>query len=290
MTVQQIYATAVIWLLSATGILTSFSDIHKRKIKNQTLIALGLLALSAHIWFYVSVNTIPWLLVFSTMAAAAAGFLCFLGKIWRPGDAKLFILYAFLMPLTAYDKIFPLPCITLFIHAFLTSLLFLMPTLIHAIFLKRDNLLKQLFRIKTVHNLVYSFFITSVLSWAIFPFFSLFKIPPRNPVVICIIFLLYKNIFNLTPSQPRFKILISIFAISGLVLQAWNSPDFFSGEKIIRFLVWLVPFAILSQMIKDLASYIKEAEARVPFSPFLLVGCALSYMPPLLWFMSLIHR
>ena len=284
------YSSAIILLLSIAGITTSLSDIKERKIYNNTLLILSLTTLLIHLWFYLSIKTIPWLLITSTLTALIAGFACLLYKVWRPGDAKLFILYAFLMPVTEYDTIFKLPCISLFIHAFLIGLIFLIPALIQSIFLNWHAFLKHLLRIKTLKNLAYSFCITSIISWTIFPLFSLFKIPPVNPLVMSIVFILYRKIFHLTPTKVPFKIFTFFFITGGFILHAWNSSTFLSWTKISNFLMWMIPFSIASQIINDLSLYMKDRTLRIPFSPFLLAGSALSYTPILLWLMKAIHR
>ncbi len=282
---------ALLWvLLVVTGAMTSFTDIRERKIRNIHLIVASLAGIFLHVWAVMAHIIEPVPLLVNVAAAALGAFLLFVNNIWRPGDAKLFMVYALLMPSHIYERSAPLPCLAHFINTFLAGMVFLFPMIFDGVVSHFRDIFRAVCSLKTVQNLIYSFEITTVISWAIFPLFGFFRIPSGNPLVICIIFFIYRGVFALNPSGKLFKCFVYTFALGGLLFQFFSSYTIFSADAAGRFLLRMIPLTIFSQIVNELSEHMKEIKSRVPFAPFLFIGCLLCYGPFLFWLISLMRR
>jgi len=89
------------------GLVTSYEDIKYGKILNKYIITAILLGISIHAILIVadaeSLNTISKQLL-GTVIASATGIFIWYVKWWSAGDAKLFITYAFLFPVTLFEN------------------------------------------------------------------------------------------------------------------------------------------------------------------------------------------
>ena len=94
----------------ALGIITSVQDMKSGKIKNKWIIigiAYSLLSLGIMI-LTLGLNNIPvnieYLRIYclNILISLVVGFIFWLSKLWSPGDGKLFLMYASLIPLSAY--------------------------------------------------------------------------------------------------------------------------------------------------------------------------------------------
>lgn len=281
----------LLWLIIlVVGALTSFTDIQERKIKNIHLIVAAVLGVCLHIWALLIQIVLPGPLLLNILLAAVGSFLLFINNIWRPGDAKLFIVYALLMPSHIYEKTVPLPGIAHFINTFLAGVIFLFPMILDGIISHFRGISKAVCSLKTLQNLIYSFEITTVISWAIFPLFGFFKIPSGNPLVICLIFFIYRAVFTLNPSGKLFRWFVFTFAFGGLLLQFFSPYTVFSGDSAGKFFLRMIPLTIFSQIIHEMSEHMKEIKSRVPFAPFLFIGCLLCYGPFLFWLIRFMRR
>ena len=90
----------------AFGIFTSYSDIKYGKIKNFTIKAAFIFSFFLYLWLYIFGNVNKLLLTntaINIMITSAISILLWLNSSWCAADAKLFIAYAFLIPLTTYQ-------------------------------------------------------------------------------------------------------------------------------------------------------------------------------------------
>ncbi|MBD3202664.1 hypothetical protein GF327_00055 [Candidatus Woesearchaeota archaeon] len=189
------------------GIITSYQDLKYRKIKNKwTLVGLiysilSLLAVTLYLAYKnVDLNT-QYITVFFTniLISFALGFFFWLIKLWTAGDAKLFLMYSALVPLSVYEwgPSGNFPAYILLINTF---------TLIFFIFLfKIFAKIKPKFMLAELKNTLTS---GLVFSFAVFIFgfstivkilFSLFAIPTNfvlSGIVFLISMLFVKNVLN----------------------------------------------------------------------------------------------
>ncbi len=95
-------------LILIIGALTSYTDITKRKIKNIHIVVGGMLGLIYYIILFVFDKFSPDYSFFSNLGIAfAISFVLYLFRIWPAGDAKLFMLLAFLFSRPSQLNLYP---------------------------------------------------------------------------------------------------------------------------------------------------------------------------------------
>jgi len=119
-----IYLTLIICI----GSYAAYTDIHYGVVKNN-LIQIGLiLSLYLHIFFYI-IGKISLFTVFVNFTVSSiAAFVIWYFKLWAAGDAKLFILFSFLIPLKYYGSkqlISFFPSFTLLVNIFILVMVYL---------------------------------------------------------------------------------------------------------------------------------------------------------------------
>jgi preflagellin peptidase FlaK len=117
------------------GLIASWSDFRESKIKNRLIIFGALAALFfylAEILILLSFDISPrWVyfrdVLVNTGLGFLAGFILWRLNVWAPGDAKLFALFALLIPLTYYEKNYLLyfPSFALILNVFAVVLAFI---------------------------------------------------------------------------------------------------------------------------------------------------------------------
>jgi len=119
------------------GGVTSYEDIRYGKIKNKWILSgliggilIFLLGISLGIidnWAYIQK------VIINTFIALVVGYLMWQYKLWAAGDAKLFALYAFLVPLNYYSNWYLeyFPSFVLLVNTFLLALCFLLAKAIY---------------------------------------------------------------------------------------------------------------------------------------------------------------
>ena len=168
-------------LILGIGILTTFTDLQNKKIYNQHLVigaVAGLIVTAYSAWRHEHVV----FHIINGLVAFLIGFLLHRSALWRGGDAKLFALYAFLMPTPVYTHLL-FPCVvSLFACSFIVGCALLMPIFIKDIIVNHKTIADGLFLpserqalFKAIARIIFS-------SWILFPFYYLARI--TNPVII----------------------------------------------------------------------------------------------------------
>ncbi len=298
------------------GIITSYQDFRYGIIKNKWII-FGL-ALGLGIYFLIAIlNLIGYGNIFSSVLANSLfkynwvnllgdvlintfcsfflGFLLWRFDLWSAGDAKLFLVFSFLLPLKYYfnDYFSIYPSIALFINVFLCALLFLLAiSFFHLIkslkekkiFNKnRFNLKEALKKIKGTG--IFKIFLNSLLV-LIFVFAIAGIIakkfqnsPYFNATAFTIIVIIGLIIFSkgIMRFAVRFNKIIVICLILGLIYILAFSPEQFGSalQFILRmFLMFSVFFAVLITLPQF---YIKQTkEADMPFALWLILGAIIT--------------
>ena len=126
-----------------TGILTTFTDLKSKKIYNDHLVigaVLGLIATACaavfwheHVLFHIVNGLVAFLI----------GALLHQSALWRGGDAKLFTLYAFLMPAPVYNILFFPNVVSLFACSFFAGTVILLPVFIKDIFIHHKTIINS---------------------------------------------------------------------------------------------------------------------------------------------------
>ncbi|MDE1919918.1 MAG: prepilin peptidase [Candidatus Omnitrophica bacterium] len=284
-------------IILCVGVLTTFTDLKNKKIYNLHLglgALMGLLAVAytalkgqEHVLFHLVDGAV----------AFGVGFLLHRSSLWKGGDAKLFALYAFLMPPPEF-KLIIFPQVTdLFACSFIAGTILLIPLLIKNIIINRGTIATQAFSPAKRRGLGSAMGTLIFYSWALFPIYYLARL--TNPVVI--LFILY-CFFNwgystreikkdeVAAHRKRFYLELLIVFLVGFLSRLWLAPDSLDGPSLLRYGLMIVFSCTVSVCIHTVLEHVKEYRDRVPFAPLLFLGCLLSYTPFLTYLTRLLVR
>ena len=270
-------------LIFLTGILTIYTDIRERKIKNIHLLIVWCTAFLLYCILFLSGNLkISPHLILNPIAGLIIGFLFYLSGLWKAGDAKLFFTYSLLLPNNLYSSLLPLSCFTLFINTFLISFLFLLPLLIYGIIHNKTKIFNKTTLKGARLFFGQIFLITLCISWVAQP--AIAFLPFKNNIFLTFIFLFggYSIIFKFI-SIIRNRPLILVIIITGLALRYIAMPDFFSFDNIFNYLKYTLLYSTIFYILSNVISLKEKKPIRIPFSPFIFLGALLANTRFLLW-------
>ncbi|MFH1875882.1 MAG: hypothetical protein ABH865_03230 [Candidatus Omnitrophota bacterium] len=265
-------------VLLVTGALTITTDIAIKKIRNRHLCALG----TAGILGYgvgMALGSIPWTprIVLNPLVGLGIGFILYLARAWKAGDAKLFVTYSLLLvPSAANQSVVPLPCLALFLNTFLVSLLGLVPSLGNDIIKNKTTFFKQLISKKTMLYFGRTIMIIASITWIVPPALKLLPLPPNPFLNVVILFISYAVIFQ-GISVIRYKLLILVLGIGGLMLRYCTMPRFFEPGNIIAFMRITLLYSIGFYILNAAIGLQSKKPVRVPLAPFMFLGALLTY-------------
>lgn len=279
-------------LIFLTGILTSNTDLLHKQIKNHQLILVACLAIIVYVWTFWTQNTIPKMQLLSLLCSSVIAVLFFWKKLWRPGDAKLFMLYSFLMPSTGYETStsLPLPCFFLFANSFIFGLILQTPEFIKIVFRKHKEILLELFSRETVKDLSRTILVTFGLSWILFPILTRLNISQYGFVSFLIVFFALKFFFDVIKDSIRNTAIFIAAVVAGTFIRFLLFPEFFEWRQLSTYVQMLLLYSLCGLGLHNFTRYIANVKDRVPFAPILAVGCLLSYTPFLIWLIPIVTR
>lgn len=284
-------------VLLIVGALTTATDITTKKIYNSHLLLAAILGLiaTAYSGILLHENVLDHLT--NGSAAFLIGLLLYRCELWRGGDAKLFALYAFLMPPAAPATHLLLPLanvVSLFACSFIAGMLILSPFFIRDFIIHRrailDNLLapakRQAFFRGTVRVICFS--------WILFPVYYFMRLSGALVMLTFMAFFfseklkMVKKQYILTFFKETYPVLIGAL-LFGLAARLWLSPGSLSLTALTQYLLRVTLSATGSALIYTVFGHFNDYHQRVPFAPLLLLGCVLSYTPFLAWTMHAIR-
>lgn len=273
------------------GILTINSDLQSQRIYNNHLIIGGILGTLALVYTALCLNENIALHILNALIAFIIGFLLHRFNLWKGGDAKLFTLYALLMPTLNQDYPSNSSVINLFVCSFIAGTLILIPLLIIDTLVHYKTVIQDLMSSEKRKGTVISFKITIFCMWVIFPFYSLIKATHLPNFSLMLTFIT----FNLAHRFLRKNIKISnVIALGGflfgLLLRLWINPHSLAWPILINSIFKIGLLSMLSACIFTTLHHLSKYKDRIPFAPLLLTGCVLSYTPFLTWIMHLVRR
>lgn len=118
-------------LIILLGIITSYEDVQYGKIRNRLLVLFCFFNIVLLILDYTGAGApvsqySAWKVALNAACAFAAGYILWKMNIWPPGDAKLFAVFAFILPLQFYsmNHLPVFPSFALLINVFIIALVF----------------------------------------------------------------------------------------------------------------------------------------------------------------------
>ncbi len=285
------------FIILIIGLLTTFTDLKNKKIYNQHLGLGAVLCLIAITYAAIRHEEVLSHIV-NGLAAFLIGWLLHRFALWRGGDAKLFTLYAFLMPTPAGQHLFLSSVVCLFACSFIIGTVILIPVLIKDIIINHKIIANDLFSpekrqalFKAIVRIIYS-------TWILLPFLYLAR--ATNPVIILTVSYLFFNWGYKIQDQVKEHFIIkflkkesrdlAIGILFGFFMRLWLSPNSLSFPALTRYILMVSLSTVLSTCIHTTFYHFKNYHERVPFAPLLFIGCILSYTPFLTSLMQVMRQ
>jgi len=282
--------------LFCIGAFCVYGDLKDGKIRNKYII-IGLswvivLYLSLFLYTYFGLQQISNLqyiseLLTNGVIALIVGYVLWYFNLWAAGDAKLFTIYAFLIPLEFYAKsYFPyFPSFALLVDIFMLILLFLVGKMI---ILRTKNFIRKIqanysswspmefFKKLVLKIKKPDFFLPGILRIGklLLTYFSIFFIVQlisghlnlllakviTEPVFICLLFFLAQRyVFKFVLKYKILNLVVTLVGIGGAIyLFAFNQGFVF--WRLMKMVIFLMLF--ISGFIKLLNSHIEHYETR----------------------------
>ncbi|MBF0570996.1 MAG: prepilin peptidase [Candidatus Omnitrophica bacterium] len=285
-------------LILIIGVLTTFTDLKNKKIYNRHLAISAIIGLIITAYAVIFRHEHVLFHLINGLIAFLIGLILYQSALWRGGDAKLFALYAFLMPVPEYGQI-PFPnVVSLFACSFIAGMIILIPFFIKDIIINHKAIANDLL-LPTKRQAMFEGFATvTFFSWILFPFYYLARI--TSPFIILTASYLFfnwggkikkeaKKHYIIEFCRKKF-IKISIGIIFGFFVRLWLSPNSLSFPALTRYIMMILLSTTLSICINTIFDHFKNHHERVPFAPLLFMGCVLSYTPFLTKIMHLMAR
>jgi Flp pilus assembly protein protease CpaA len=279
-------------IILLTGALTVSTDLMKKKIYNNHLVIGAVLCLAGIIYASVWERENILFHIVNGLIALVIGLCLYRFDLWRGGDAKLFTLYAFLMPPLQREHTLLSGSVNLFACSFITGAIILTPIFIKDIILNYNVMVNHLLPAKKRKDLFNSIRITIFFSWIIFPvyyFARVMHLPLISLVVTYLIFYLaYHYLRKII--WPFYIVFLSSGVIFGLLMRLWLAPESLSWGALAYSVVKIGLFSTFSAGLYTALNLLKEYHDRVPFAPLLFIGCVLSYTSFLARLIQLVTR
>ncbi len=279
-----------LYIILTVGLLTASTDFWQKKIYNIHLIlgaGLGLIAA----WYTLLIT--PKIII-SHLAdgglALLIGWLLYHFNLWRGGDAKLFVLYAFLMPPLEHGTSLFSGTIRLFACSFIAGVIILMPLFIKDIASNYNTVIDKLLSPQKRKTLFAAIRITIFFSWILFPVYHFALIVHIPAIYLAITYLVFYLSQRFLIKIRANYIIIGSGITFGFLMRLWLNPHSLYWPVLPYSILKIGLFSALSACIYATLDLFKEHHDRVPFAPLLFTGCVLSYTPFLTWIMRLVQR
>lgn len=242
----------LVWFLPAIlifGFITSYTDLKEGKIKNKHVI----MALAYSFIIYSILISLKWgtirsgyfieLLIMCSLSLIM-GFIIWYTGLWTAGDAKLFLAYSSLVPLSVYKygHIEYFDSTNILINTFTPVFLVLFVILLFRTRLKQKIFfLKKAFKPKYMLTLAVFLF---AFGWLITIVFHFIKIPSNYFLIVFVLFLIMVFFEKLTSLSPL-KISIMIGVLRLIFDSSIFSLIFLKGFLLLVLIFILIRFFIL---------------------------------------------
>ncbi len=213
----------------------------------------------------------------SGATAFLIGWLLHYFKMWRGGDAKLFALYALLMPSLENDGSLYSSGIHLFLNAFVFAFIVLIPISIKDLLSDRKRLAENLFAPQNAKRVINVIGSTILISWIISPAAFWIK-QAGNPIILALFtMLIFRLAFKIPERFLKNPIYVLGAVFMAFLLRFYLIPSSLSFTYLSHTLFYSIFFCGISTCFYAVLRDSQMFQERVPFAPMLFCGCLLSY-------------
>jgi Flp pilus assembly protein protease CpaA len=269
----------------ALGILSSYTDIKYKAIRNRHLLWFGALALVIHAYLQINHEiTIDYNLLLNLLIGIIIGYAFYSLNMWGAGDAKLFIVFSLLMPTKRHSGFIPFPSVILFMNIFLLSMLAMIILGLHNIIKNKINLFSKIDLAALGKKIIFSFLTVLGINWIVSyltKHLNVYFPPTANILIVYILYsVLYRALRRKVMKALRKKIMIfAIVAFLGFILRAILRIDNFNYATLILNLMQILKYTLVFYFINLLIYPEKNKENEepsIPFAPFMFLGAAIT--------------
>ena len=288
--------------ITILGIVSSYTDIKYKKIKN-THLAIALIygiLIYVYLFFNKQFPLNSLILSLNIGIASVLSLFLYFSHMWSAGDSKLFIVYAVLMPTQKYISLFTFPCIGLFLSIIIISFSVIILFMIKDLLLNPLPKLKLIFSKGTIIKLSESFAIIFSVTWPLWLF--LYKIQRLSPLLkIILLYLTYFLLYSVLGKLKKKTYVFAIIIIAGIIIRLIVQPSAFSVEYLSTYTVKVIKYTFIFYLLrlllfnekpsnKSLIDERKILTARLPFAPFMFIGTLIANSNFIFWVMHLLNK
>ncbi len=193
------------------GVWTSYTDIKKGTIKNYSILLLVLVAILLNIFFTRSFISYPLASMINLAVAIIAGVVIWLAGLWSAADAKLFIAFTLLLPVTVYKySISYFPGISILVNSFVPLfLVFFFQLMFKTSFKEKKEISSELIEPRFIFHLLLAMLALMSISYGIS---YVFKISIDYFLTVIILFAILWLV------EQKFKLRLDYFFLAVIIL------------------------------------------------------------------------
>lgn len=192
------------------GIWTSYTDIKWGVIKNYSIVLLILTAIFLNVFVTESFINHPLASIINIAIAVVAGMIIWLAGLWSAADAKLFIAFTLLLPITLYKQISYFPGISILVNSFVPLfLIFFFHIMFKTSLKEKKEIVAELAKPRFILHLLLAILALMSISYGIS---HVFKISLDYFLTVIILFLILWLV------EQKFKLRLDYFFIAVIIL------------------------------------------------------------------------
>jgi len=265
------------------GVITSYTDLKFRLIRNRHLLYALVYGIAIYIYIFLKSYHLSFArIILSITIAIGIAYFLYLKRLWSTGDAKLFIAFSFLMPYSKYEYLFKFPPLVLFINTVIISTVVV--TILNLKYiLNLNKLTRSLIAKEELAKLFYIIVIAFSVTWLIWLLFEgLAFLDPLLQIII--IYLSYSSIYTLIFKIKGHKLIFALAILMGIVMRLLIQPEiFFSLGKFMNYILIVLKYSIFFKLLSSLfsanTSPVKDKKDNIAFAPFIFLGAITSETP-----------
>lgn len=284
-------------LIFAIGTITTIEDHSTGKIRNIWILS-GLLIGSLFYLFLMFFEVVRHdLLIQNFFVSTLASYAMWKSKCWNPGDAKLFIIYAFLTPPHIYNKVYfySFPAFNLLVNIFVPAMIFLFIISLKDVILKEAKtfFLSISKRIKEKNNLTYERHYLSNYLKNNFAFFCIFLFRKLlnekvnslfildKKIIFLLLFLVYRPLAKFLVKKIHLVLLASLILVFSFIPRIASDPQAAFSSIINSFTVSVTLILFFNLFSMFIFLHIKHSgNESIPFAGWMFLGVIITWFLP----------
>ena len=277
-------------LIVVTGILSIYTDILQKKIKNSHLFIICVGAgILYSIYFFVGKLKIPFFhFIINPFICLSIGYILFKSGMWKGGDAKLFLTYSLLLPANKYSPILPFSCMVLFFNTFLISFIFVLPLCIKDILNTKKPMVNIFISKKELIDFIKIYATIIGTSWILFFLVNFFPMK-RNIFLEFILIYIGYSIINKLSTTVKNKTIMATLLMVGLIARYIPKLNVSSLMKLINYLKSSFVYSFIFYIFMKKLKPENPNSERVPLAPFMFLGALLTNTEFLWWVIKILN-